>query len=536
MTIRSSPSRLSEMVAAGADLTEMHGVGKTVAAKITEMVETGHLRALEGLERREGPELADLLRIPGLGPKRVRALHELLGVRTLDDLVEAARKGRVSKLRGFGPRTESAILAAVARGAPGRRRLPWAEAEPIAQSLVEFLCTLPGVERVEIAGSYRRRRETVGDLDLVVCCRRGRPVLERFAEYTDVSRVLSLGSTRASVVLRSGLEVDLRAVPRESFGAALHYFTGSKAHVVAIRRLAVEQGIKVNEYGVFRGSEQIAGRRETEVYESVGLGYVEPELREDRGEIEAARSNELPRLIAQREIRGDLHVHTRASDGRGTLDAMVEAARARGYDYLAITDHSQALRIAHGLDRKRLRAQLQRIERANERYDDITLLKASEVDILADGSLDIEDDLLRELDLCVGAVHSHLGLSARKQTDRILRAMDHPRLHVLAHPTGRLVGSRDAYSIELERVIEGAAERGCWLELNAQPQRLDLDDVSVRAARDAGAQISIASDAHAPEQLDFMRYGVAQARRGWIERGDVVNTLSLSRLRKAMRS
>jgi len=535
MTIRSTSTRLSELVAAGADLSQLHGVGSAIAAKITEVVRTGHLRALESLERREGPELADLLRIPGLGPKRVRVLHEQLGVRTQGDLAEAARAGRVSTLPGFGAKTESAILAAIARGAPARGRLLWAEAEPVAESLVEFLRALPGVERAVVAGSYRRRRETVGDLDLVVCCARGKSILERFAEYEDVSQVVSLGSTRASVVLRSGLEVDLRVVSSASFGAALHYFTGSKAHVVAVRRLAVERKLKLNEYGVFRAGERIAGEREADVFESVGLAYVEPELREDRGEIEAAAKGELPRLIELREIRGDLHVHTRASDGRGTIEAMVAAARARGYDYLAISDHSQALRVARGLDRKRLRRQLRAIDRVNERFDDIRVLKASEVDILEDGSLDIADDLLDELDFCVGAIHSHFGLSARKQTERILRALDHPRLQVLAHPTGRLIGSRENFGVDLERVIETAAECGCWLELNAQPQRLDLDDVWVRAARDAGAKISIASDAHAVEQLDFMRYGVAQARRGWVERRDVVNTLGLSRLRKAMR-
>jgi DNA polymerase (family 10) len=535
MTIRSTPRRLAEMVDSAEDLSQLHGIGKTIAAKIVEVVKTGHLRALESLERREGPELVDLLRLPGLGPKRVRVLHELLGVSSLDELAKAAERGLVSKLPGLGPKTESAILAAVARGAPGQGRLAWAEAEPIAESLVEFLRELPGVERVVVAGSYRRRRETVGDLDLVISCADGKPILERFAAHEDVSQVVSLGSTRASVVLRAGLEVDLRAVPRESFGAALHYFTGSKAHVVAVRRLAMEQGLKVNEYGVFRQDERIASETEKDVFTTVGLSYIEPELREDRGEIEAAKECELPRLLELSDIRGDLHVHTRASDGRGTLETMVVEARARGYEYVAITDHTQALRVAHGLDRKRLREQLHAIDRTNERQDDITLLKSSEVDILEDGSLDLADDLLAELDICVGAVHSHLGLSARKQTERILRAMDHPRLQVLAHPTGRLIGSRDTYELELERIIEGAAERGCWLELNAQPLRLDLSDVWVRAARDAGVRISIASDAHSPEQLGYMRFGVAQARRGWIEKRDVVNTLGLSRLRKLMR-
>ena len=535
MTIRSTPRRLAEMVDSVEDLSQLHGIGKTIAAKIVEVVKTGHLRALEGLERREGPELVDLLRLPGLGPKRVRVLHELLGVSSLDELAKAAERGLVSKLPGLGPKTENAILAAVARGAPGQGRLAWAEAEPIAESLVEFLRELPRVERVVVAGSYRRRRETVGDLDLVISCADGKPILERFAAHEDVSQVVSLGSMRASVVLRTGLEVDLRAVPRESFGAALHYFTGSKAHVVAVRRLAMEQGLKVNEYGVFRQDERIASETEKDVFTTVGLSYIEPELREDRGEIEAAKECELPRLLELSDIRGDLHVHTRASDGRGTLETMVVEARARGYEYVAITDHTQALRVAHGLDRKRLREQLHAIDRANERQDDITLLKSSEVDILEDGSLDLADDLLAELDICVGAVHSHLGLSARKQTERILRAMDHPRLQVLAHPTGRLIGSRDTYELELERIIEGAAERGCWLELNAQPLRLDLSDVWVRAARDAGVRISIASDAHSPEQLGYMRFGVAQARRGWIEKHDVVNTLGLSLLRKLMR-
>ena len=535
ITIRSAPRRFAEMVDSGEDLSQLHGIGKAIAAKIVEVVETGHLRALEGLERREGPELVDLLRIPGLGPKRVRVLHDRLGVSSLDELAKAARSGQVSKLPGFGPKTESAILAAIAHGAPGRGRLRWAVAEPIAESLIQFLRELPGVERVVAAGSFRRRRETVGDLDLVISCADGRPILAQFAEYEDVSHVVSLGSTRASVVLRSGLEVDLRAVPSENFGAALHYFTGSKAHVVAVRRLAMEQGLKVNEYGVFRHDKRIAGEREKDVFKRVGLSYVEPELREDRGEIEAAQKGELPRLLEESHIRGDLHVHTRASDGRGTLETIVGAARARGYEYVAITDHTQALRVAHGLDRKRLRDQLRAIDRTNERQSDVTLLKSAEVDILEDGSLDLAEDLLAELDICVGAVHSHLGLSARKQTERILRAMDHPRLQVLAHPTGRLIGSRDTYALELERIIEGAVERGCWLELNAQPMRLDLSDVWVRAARDVGVKISIASDAHSPEQLDYMRFGVAQARRGWIEKRDVVNTFGLSRLRRLMR-
>ncbi len=535
LSIRSSPRRMAEMVAAGEDLSRMQGIGRGIAAKITELVETGRLASLDALERNEGPELADLLRIPGLGPKRVRALHECLGVRGLADLERAVREGRVASLPGFGPRTEAAILGALASGRPAERRRPWIGVEPVAETLVAFLRGLPGVHRAVPAGSYRRRRETIGDLDLLVSCDDPERVIQGFGEQEDVDRVLSAGATRASLVLRSGLQVDLRAVPEDSFGAALHYFTGSKAHVVAVRRLAQSRRLKINEYGVWRGGRRLAGGTEAEVFEQLGLAWIEPELREDRGEIEAAQKRELPRLVEDGHIRGDLHVHTAASDGRGSLRAMVNAARARGYDYVAISDHTHALRVARGLDPRRLRRQMSAIDRLNETLDGIVVLKSAEVDILRDGALDLPDDLLGELDLCIGAVHSHLDLSGPRQTERILRAMDHPRLQVLAHPTGRLIGARDAYAVDVDRIIEGAAERGCWLECNAQPQRLDLSDVWLRAARDRGVPISIATDAHAPEQLDHMRLGVAQARRGWLERRDVVNTRSLGALRKLMR-
>jgi len=400
---------------------------------------------------------------------------------------------------------------------------------------VAHLSALAGVVAVEVAGSFRRRKETVGDLDLLVACRRGTDVAGRLVAHEDVARVLARGSTRTSVVLRSGLQVDLRVVPPASLGAALHYLTGSKAHSIAVRRLAVELGLKLNEYGVFRGKERLGGAREEDVYRCVGLEYVEPELREDRGEVEAARGGRLPRLVRPVDVRGDLHVHTDASDGSASAEEMAAAARARGYEYLAIADHTQAARIAGGLDPARMRARLAALEELQGRLSGLRLLRSAEVDIREDGSLDLPDDLLAELDLTICAVHSGFKLSSARQTERILRAMDHPRFHVLAHPTGRLLGEREPYALELEHIVAGAAERGCFLELDAQPLRLDLPDTACKLARDAGVKIAISSDAHDPDQLGYMDLGVGYARRGWLEAGDVLNTRAWPELERLLR-
>jgi DNA polymerase (family 10) len=534
-TIRTLTRPLAEMVEGGEDLAELHGVGAAIARKIAELVRTGHLAALERLEAREGHELANLLRIPGLGPKRVRQLHQQLGVSSLEELSDAVRSGRVAELPGFGPKSERAILRAVARGGPTHERVAWADAEPVVEMLVRFLEGLGGVKRVTAAGSFRRRRETVGDIDLLVTARRGATVLERFVQHADVERIVSQGRTRSTVLLRSGLQVDVRTVPEECHGAALQYLTGSKAHNIAVRQIGMRRGLEINEYGVFRSEERVAGRSEREVYAAVDLPYIEPELREDRGELDAARAGRLPRLVTLNDVRGDLHAHTSASDGRASLRQMAEAALERGYEYLAISDHTRSLRVAHGLEPRRLRRQLREVERWNDEGKGLVLLKSAEVDILKDGSLDLPDDLLDELDFVIGAVHSHFGLSAGHQTERILRAMDHPRLRAIAHPTGRLIGRRDAHALDVERLLLGAAERGCWLELNAQPQRLDLNDVLVRAAREHGVGIVVSSDAHGSDQLDFMRFGIAQARRGWLEKHDVVNTSSLVELLELLR-
>jgi DNA polymerase (family 10) len=358
--------------------------------------------------------------------------------------------------------------------------------------------------------------------------------VNRFVSYDEVAKILAKGSTRATVLLRSGLQVDLRVVPARSYGAALHYFTGSKSHNIAIRKLGQARGLKINEYGIFRDGKRIGGRTEEEVFAAVGLPYIEPELREDTGEILAAAAGQLPKLVSLSDIRGDLHVHTKASDGKSSLREMVEAAKARGYEYVAITDHTKHATVARGLDEKRLAKQLDEIDKLSEDLDDIRILKSSEVDILADGKLDLSDNMLARLDLVVAAVHYKFELDAQKQTDRMLRAMDNKRVNILAHPTGRLLGERPGYPLDLERVIEGAKDRGVALELNGHPSRLDLDEIHCKLAKEMGVKLVISTDAHSTFGLDTMRFGIGQARRAWLERKDVLNTQTWAGLKKAI--
>jgi DNA polymerase (family 10) len=533
-TLSGLPRSVADMLAEEEDLSELPGIGKDLAGKIAEIVDTGRLTILEDLEREIPPGLVDLTALRGLGPKRVRALYEELGVRDLADLQRAATKQRIRGLSGFGVKTEQGILEALGRHADMERRHKLSDVEDIADSFVVYLKAVQGVREVIVAGSYRRRKETVGDLDILVTCKKSSPVMTRFVEYDEVSDVISQGTTRSTVLLRSGLQVDLRVVRQVSYGAALYYFTGSKAHNVAVRTIAVKKKLKINEYGVFKGEHRVAGRTEHEVFKAVGLRYIEPELRENRGEIEAAKQNRLPRLVSVSDIRGDLHAHTNATDGHHSLREMVEAAKKLGYAYLAITDHSKRVTIAHGVDERRLRKQLDAIDRLNPRLDGIRVLKGVEVDILADGTLDLSDSVLKQLDLTVGAIHSGLGLSRDKQTERVIRAMDNPYFKILAHPTGRLINQRAAYEIDMERVMEAALERGCYLELNAQPDRLDLNDAHCRMAKDMGLKLAISTDAHATSNFGHIRFGVDQGRRGWLGPEDVLNTRPWRKLKRLL--
>ena len=529
--LRGLRDEAADMLAAGRDLSELPGIGTDLAGKITDLVRTGTTGLLDRLHKELPPSLAELLRIPGLGPKRVATLYRKLKVTTPAQLQAAARAGKLARLAGFGPKIVEKITTAAETKTAQPQRLTLAAAMAEADPLVAMLQKAPGVKQVTLAGSYRRGRETVGDLDILATAAAKSPVMDRFVAYERVQDVLSHGETRSSVVLRGGLQVDLRVVADDEYGAALHYFTGSKAHNIAIRRLGQQRGLKINEYGVFKGERRVAGATEESVFAAVELPFIPPELREDRGEIDAARKGRLPALVDLGDLRGDLHIHTAASDGHATLAEMAEAARARGLSYLAVTEHSRRLGIAHGLDAKRLGRQLDEIDTLNARLKGITLLKGIEVDILENGSLDLPDSVLARLDLVVGAIHSHFDLPEAKQTRRILKAFERPYFTILAHPGGRLLGQREACRIDMAKVIATAGKRPCYLELNAQPDRLDLIDIYCQAAKGEGVLVAINSDAHAPDGFDSLRFGVLQARRGWLEKDDVLNTRSLAKLR-----
>ena len=529
------PQEARVLMERGEDLTHLPGIGNDLARKINEIVSTGQCSLLDRLHRELPPAITELLKIPGLGPKRVKTLYHDLDVQTVEQLLRAAQDGRIRALPGFGEKTEQNILQAVQAHAMQNRRFKLATAAQYAETLHAFLQAIPGVQQVAVAGSFRRMRETVGDLDILVAAAPDSAVMQFFTAYDEVAEVFSAGETRASILLKSGIQVDLRVVAQQSYGAALHYFTGSKAHNIAIRRIAQHLGLKINEYGVFRGAQRIAGDTEESVYRAVGLPYIEPELREDRGEIEAARAGRLPKLVELSDLRGDLHAHTRATDGHDTLRDMALAAKAMGLEYLAITEHSRRLTVAHGLDPLKLARQCDEIDRLNEQLNGITLLKGIEVDILDGGSLDLPDTVLAQLDLVIGAVHSRFDLSRARQTERILRAMDHPHFTLLAHPSGRLIEQREPYDVDMLRIIRHAKERGCFLELNAHPERLDLLDSQCQSAKEEGVLVSINSDAHSRFDFGNLKYGVGQARRGWLEKNDVLNTRNLSALRKLLK-
>jgi DNA polymerase (family 10) len=506
-------------------LCEIPAIGRSMAEKLEELITTGRCALHEQYRRRLPVDLGELTAIEGIGPKAVKVLYERLGVRTAADLEAAARAGRIRKLPHFGEKSEQRILHGLAALAAGRGRTPLAAVlEPI-ETLAERLRRIPGVSRVTIAGSIRRRRETVGDADLLVVARRAPAAIAGFVAGPDVARVLGRGDTKCSVKLASGLQVDLRVVPAESFGAALLYFTGSKAHNVALRQLAIKRRLKLNEYGLFRGTRTVAGRTEEEIYERLGLAFVPPELREDQGEIEAAATGRLPRLVEADMLRGDLQTQTDWTDGADSIAVMAEAARAAGLEYIAITDHTVSLAMTGGADEKKLRRQMREIERQNRRLDGFRILSGAEVNINRDGTLDIDDATLAALDVVGIAVHSHMSLPRAEMTARIVRAMRNPHADILFHPTGRLIGRREPYDVDMDAVIAAARETGTVLELDAYPDRLDLKDEHVRKAIAAGVPIVVDSDAHSVKHLAFPRlWGVDQARRGWATARDVLNT------------
>jgi len=528
------PKSMAALLSTGENLDELPTIGKDLASRIRTIVETGTLPELESTRAKTPATLVELLQIEGLGPKRVRTLHCELGISNIDDLKRALRRGSIRALRGFGVKTEQRIREALAEIGGMQQRIPLIRAEAAAKPLLDYLAANPATQQVTIAGSYRRRRETVGDLDILVTAESEKNITGYLSAYEDIEEILALGQTRARLRLRSRIIVDLRVVPPSSYGAALNYFTGSRNHAIAMRKRAIARGLKLNEYGLFKGDRPIAGDTEKDLYGALSLPYIEPELRENTGELEAAEQHKLPHLVALKDIRGDLHCHTNASDGHDSVQELANAARKKGYEYLSINDHSQRVTVAHGLDKKRLLDQIRSIDKLNEKLDGITLLKSTEVDILEDGSLDLPDAVLRELDFTVCAIHSKFHLPEVKQTERILRAMDNRCFNILAHPHGRLINRRRPYLINLEVVMRGALERGCYLEVNAHPERLDLNGEGCRLARDLRLKVAISTDSHRIADLEYMRFGLDQARRGWLEKQDVLNTRPLEELRQLL--
>ncbi|OLB49712.1 MAG: hypothetical protein AUI08_07250 [Gemmatimonadetes bacterium 13_2_20CM_2_65_7] len=535
-TVADHPDPLSELVTDEAfDLTDLPGIGGGIAKEITALLDTGTLPQRQQLVATIPPGLLDLLRIPGLGPKRVKLFHDELKVNSVADLKRALEAGKIAKLGGFGPKLLEKIREGVAGAAAGsgQRRMVLHEAEQYARALVEYLEAGGGIDAIEVAGSFRRRKETIGDLDIVVSGANAPDLIARFGKFGEVTQVASQGDTRSTVRLSSGLQVDLRVIEPACFGAALQYFTGSQAHNIELRKIAQAKKLKLNEYGVFRGEKCVSGRTEQEVYETLGLDWIPPEMRENRGEIALAKEHKLPQLVTREEIRGDLQMHTDASDGKATLAEMVEAAQALGYAYIAITDHSPRMSMA-GQTPEELRAQWKQIDALNKRLPNLRVLKSVEMDILESGKLDLPDDVLAEADYVVATIHYGLKQSEKQLTDRLLRAIENPWVDAIGHPTGRILPDRPSYQLDFDVVAKAAANAKCLLEINGS-ERLDLPDTLAAAAKAHGVRFVLSTDAHNTRELGFMRFAVGVARRAWLTAADILNSRPLPEFLKGLR-
>ncbi|HLQ58545.1 MAG TPA: DNA polymerase/3'-5' exonuclease PolX, partial [Gemmatimonadales bacterium] len=537
-TVADHPDPIAELVSGGEfDLTELPGIGGGIAKEITALVQTGTLPQRQQLVATVPPGLLELLRIPGLGPKRVKLFHDKLKVNSVADLKDALEKGKIAKLGGFGPKLlekiREGVTGATEAGSAAQGRIVLHEAEQYARAIVEYLKAGGGIDEIDVAGSFRRRKETIGDLDIVVSCAPSKApaVIQGFGKFREVTQVASQGDTRSTVRLSSGLQVDLRVVERACFGAAMQYFTGSQAHNIELRKIAQAKKLKLNEYGVFRGEKCVSGRTEQDVYETLGLDWIPPEMRENRGEIALAKEHELPQLVTREEIRGDLQMHTDASDGKATLAEMVEAAQALGYAYIAITDHSPRMSMA-GQTPAELRAQWKHIDALSKRG--LRVLKSVEMDILESGKLDLPDDVLAEADYVVATIHYGLKQSEKQLTDRLLRAIENPWVDAIGHPTGRILPNRPSYQLDFDVVAKAAANAKCLLEINGS-ERLDLPDTLAAAAKAHGVRFVLSTDAHNTRELGFMRFAVGVARRAWLTAADILNSRPLPEFLKGLR-
>lgn len=512
-------------------LEEIPGVGKGIAERIEEFIETGRIKDYESLKKKMPVDLASLTTIEGLGPKSIKKLYQKLGVRNIKDLERAAQAGKIARLEGFGKKSEEKILQGIGFVQKSGGRFVLGFVMPEIRTIEGRLKNLKGVEEVAVAGSVRRKKETIGDADILAISKNPKPVMDYFVSMPEVAAVHAHGVTKSAIKLNSGLNVDLRVVERDSYGAALDYFTGSKDHNVALRQIAIRKGLKLNEYGLFRGKKEIAGRSEEELYKALGMDYVEPEMRENTGEIELAQKHKLPRLLGYDDLQGDLQVQTSWTDGSDSIETMAKVASEAGLKYIAITDHTKRLAMTHGLDEKRILKQMAEIDRLNKKLGSrIKILKGSECDILKDGSLDLPDAVLAKLDVVGAAVHSHFNLPRKEQTERIVKAMSNPNVDIVFHPTGRIINRRAAYEVDVEELIKTAKKTGTVMEIDAYPDRLDLRDEYIRKCVDAGVKLAIDTDAHSPTHFPYLEYGIAQARRGWAERKDIINAWPLEKM------
>lgn len=525
-------------------LEKIPGVGVSIAEKIEELIKTGHSKYYEQLKKKTPVNLSELTAIEGLGPRKIKILYQKLKIKNIGDLEKSAQVGKIAKLEGFGPKSEENILKGIEFFKRSGGRFVLGFVLPEIREIEERLRRLKGVERAEVAGSVRRRKETIGDADILVISENPKPIMDFFVSMPEVAHVSAHGGTKSAVKLKSGLDVDVRVVPRESYGAALAYFTGSKDHNVALRQMAIKKGLTLNEYGLLRGTKEkkgklMAGRTEKELYKALGLAYVEPEMREMSGELELALNNKLPKIIGYGDIQGDLQVQTNWTDGAASIEKMAEAARDRGLKYIAITDHTHRLAMTGGLDEKRILKQMIEIDGLNSEFRsqkiESRILKGTECDILKDGKLDLPDEVLKKLDVVGVSVHSNFNLSKKEQTERIKKAMKNPNVDILFHPTGRLIQRREPYEVDIEDIIKIAKATGTVLEINASPDRLDLKDQHIRMCVDLGVKMAIDSDAHAPKSFNFLEFGVAQARRGWAKKSDIINAWPVEKLLKMLK-
>jgi DNA polymerase (family 10) len=517
-------------------LRKIPGVGESIAKKIEEYLKTGKIQYYEDYKKKYPINLDELMGIEGLGPKRMKVLYEKLGIKNLKDLEETIKTHKIAALPGFGEKSEKNLLEALEFAKRSKGRFLLGDILPIVKEVYERLKSLKEIERIDVVGSIRRMKETIGDVDFLVISKNPKPIMDFFVSLPGVIKIWGKGNTKASVRMKEGFDMDIRVLPRRSYGAALQYFTGSKEHNIALRKIAIEKGLKLSEYGLFKGSEMIAGENEEEIYQKLGMDWIPPELREDRGEIEAALKHKLPKIIGYKDIKGDLHVHSKWDGGKNSIEEIAEYAIKMGYEYVGIADHTKFLKIEHGLDEKRLRERNKEIDKLNQKFKGkIKILKGCEANILPDGKIDIDDECLKEQDFVIAGVHSRFKMSKEEMTERIIKAMKNPNVDIISHPTGRLIQKRGEYEIDFDKILRVAKETGTILEINSYPERLDLNDVNIKKAKEMGVKMVINTDAHYIDEMRFIEYGIAQARRGWAEKEDIINCWPLEKMLKFLK-